>query len=208
MAARSLVFAGSQCYHPPPKMVDLASGTDLMDNQKDSRDQREEIRVVDRRFFTPEGEARNPDAASIDSETPAVTRSVTAAVPPGPIEFPVAPGRGSAAAPGRDPGPPGAGGTPGTASTVSDPVAAAHFKNLILNLATSAAANLGEIPQPYSQLTEVDLEGARQLIDLLHALKIKTQGNLNQEEASLLDSLLYDLQVKFVSLQSKPPKRP
>jgi len=190
-------------------MDDLASGTELMDNQKDSRNQREEIRVVDRRFFTPEGEARDPNAARDEGETAAEDRATPTTASPGPTSSPAAGGRASSGARGPDMRPHGTGGGSDTApGAASDPVAAAHFKNLVLNLATSAAANLGEIPQPYSQQTEVDLEGARQLIDLLQALKVKTQGNLNQEEAALLDSLLYDLQVKFVSLQSKPPKRP
>ena len=119
-----------------------------------------------------------------------------------------APARVSDEAPGRRVHLHGAGDAPKAPATDPDPVASAHFKNLILNLATSAAASLGEIPHPDFQQTEVDLEGARQLIDLLQALKVKTRANLNQEEAALLDSLLYDLQMKFVSLQSKTPKRP
>ena len=75
-----------------------------------------------------------------------------------------------------------------------------------MNLATTAAANLGEMPNPFTQQTEIDLEGARQVIDLLLALQTKTRGNLTVEEERLLDSLLYDLQMKFVALQTRVSK--
>jgi len=180
-----------------------------MENHKDSRTRREEVRIVDRRFFTPDGEARDPGAARDEQDAAPDERRTASTNPDIHSELHAGRGDGSAAVPQPGGILHGAGRTPETARTSQDdPAAAAHFKNLILNLATSAAANLGEIPNPYSQQTEVDLEGARQLIDLLQALKVKTRGNLNQEELSLLDNLLYDLQVKFVSLQSTTPKKP
>ncbi|HXH28006.1 MAG TPA: DUF1844 domain-containing protein [Candidatus Polarisedimenticolia bacterium] len=146
-----------------------------MDNARDARDKRQEIRVVDRRAFTAQGEARSPDAPA-EEPAPPVT-------PPRPAP------------------------TASNATGARDQQAAStHFKNLILNLATSAAAGLGEIPNPYTQQTEVDLEGARQMIDLLLALQVKTRGNLAPEESSLLESLLFDLQTKFVSLRTQAPK--
>ncbi len=143
----------------------------------------EELRVVDRRMFTPDGQLRHPDQ-------PREEAAPAPAAPPGePVAAPIRPEPVRGAAPTRE-----------------EQVAAAHFKNLVLNLATTAAANLGEIPNPFSRQTEVDLEGARQVIDLLSALQIKTRGNLTVEERELMDSLLYDLRAKFVSLQSKAAK--
>lgn len=165
-----------------------AGGKSVSDKKEGARPQ--EIRVIDRRMFTPEGAPRTPDAPPEDA---------THAVPP------PRPGSGAGRAPSRR-GEPVAGG--GAATSREDQVAGAHFKNLVLNLATTAAANLGEIPNPFSRQTEVDLEGARQVIDLLQALGHKTRGNLSPEEQELLDSLLFDLKSKFVALQSKASKAP
>ncbi len=153
-----------------------------MTDTKDSQKKREEIRVVDRRTFTQDGQRRVPDA-------PAEEPIPAAPVPPPAGERGKRREAGPAAPPSR-----------------AEQVASAHFKNLVLNLATTAAANLGEIPSPFTQKTEIDIEGARQVIDLLQALHLKTRGNLTAEETSLLDSLLYDLQMKYVSLQTKASK--
>ena len=44
------------------------------------------------------------------------------------------------------------------------------------------------------------------MIDILEALRVKTRGNLTPEEATLLDDLIYDLQMEFVALQGRPPR--
>jgi hypothetical protein len=142
---------------------------------------REEIRVVDRRMFTPDGQSRTPDAPRDES-------------PVHPAPASPAPARGSA------------GGTP-RASTAppsrDEQAASAQFVNLIRNLAATAAANLGEMPNPFTGQVEVDLDGARQVIDLLQALQIKTRGNLTADESPLLESLLYDLKMAVVNHQKQ-----
>ena len=45
---------------------------------------------------------------------------------------------------------------------------------------------------------EKDVEGARQTIDILAMLETKTEGNLSEQEASLLRNLLTDLRLRFV----------
>lgn len=72
------------------------------------------------------------------------------------------------------------------------------FPTFIVSLASSAMVHLGETPDPMSGQTEIDLPLARNSIDLLDLLKEKTKGNLDADEARLLDSLLYDLKVRFV----------
>jgi hypothetical protein len=158
-----------------------------MSEPKDTRGKREEVRVIDRRMFTPEGERRVPDLPPEDAP---------AAQPPPPR---AAAERGAR----RD-----AGGErpPAAAPSRDEQVASAHFINLVRNLATTAAASLGEIPNPYTGQIEVDPDGARQVIDLLQALQAKTRGNLTAEESRLLDSLLYDLRVAAVNLQTKAKK--
>lgn len=140
---------------------------------------REQVRVVDRRSFTPEGERRQPDHPP--EETAATP------LPPRP-EAPAAPRRATAPA--------------------HDPVVSAHFQNLVVNLARQAAANLGASRHPLSGQIEVDLEGAQQMIDLLQALREKTQGNLTAEESELLEGLVGDLQMQYVAVRSKSGGRP
>jgi hypothetical protein len=89
-----------------------------------------------------------------------------------------------------------------------DPVASAHFQNLVVNLARQAAANLGSAHHPLSGQIEVDLEGAQQMIDLLQALREKTRSNLTAEEKELLEGLIGDLQMQFVAVRSKASRKP
>jgi hypothetical protein len=72
------------------------------------------------------------------------------------------------------------------------------FATFVISLSTQALALLGEIPDPVQGKTAVDLEGARQFIDILGILQDKTRGNLDAREAALLEGALYDLRMKFV----------
>ena len=72
------------------------------------------------------------------------------------------------------------------------------FPSLILGLATSALIHLGESPEPGAAAPAPDLAAAKQAIDLLGILKDKTRGNLEREEEALLETLLYDLRLKYV----------
>jgi len=45
---------------------------------------------------------------------------------------------------------------------------------------------------------ERNLEAAKQTIDILGILKDKTRGNLSDEEERLLESLLYELRMRYV----------
>jgi hypothetical protein len=156
-----------------------------IDTTMDKKDEkkREDIRVIDRRTFTPDGQRRAPDAPA-DDTAPS-------------YRSPIAGAAGDRVAAGDAPraaaGPPSRG----------EQAATAHFVNLVRNLAATAAANLGEMPDPFTGQIEVDLDGARQVIDLLSALQIKTRGNLTADEARLLDSLLHDLKMAVVNLQKQ-----
>ena len=77
------------------------------------------------------------------------------------------------------------------------------FSTFVLSLATSAMVNLGEVPSPEGDEVHVDLPAAKQIIDILGILAAKTQGNLDEAEEKLLQSLLYDLRIKFVDAQKK-----
>jgi hypothetical protein len=72
------------------------------------------------------------------------------------------------------------------------------FAAFVISLSTQALALLGEIPDPIDGQTRVDLDGARQFIDILGILRDKTRGNLDAREAALLEGALYDLRMKYV----------
>ena len=78
------------------------------------------------------------------------------------------------------------------------------FNALVLSLASSALIHLGEAPDPVSGKTQdPDLLLAQESIDLLAILQEKTRGNLSEDEARFLDTLLYDLRVRYVAAAGK-----
>lgn len=76
----------------------------------------------------------------------------------------------------------------------------ANFSTLVLSIASSAAMSLGLVPNPSTGKTEKDDEVARFNIDLLRMLREKTNQNLSSDEQKFLDSVISDLQMKFVNL--------
>ena len=58
--------------------------------------------------------------------------------------------------------------------------------------------HLGDIPNPLTQQRDKDLPAAKQMIDLLGILQMKTQGNLSADEERLLQQLLLDLRLRYV----------
>lgn len=65
-------------------------------------------------------------------------------------------------------------------------------------LASSALVHLGEATLPESGGRTIDLDQAREAIDLLGLLRAKTEGNRTEHETRLLEEMLYDLQLRFV----------
>jgi hypothetical protein len=78
-----------------------------------------------------------------------------------------------------------------------------NFSSFILSLGSSALYHFGEIPDPVSGEKQRNLDMARQTIDILVVLRDKTTGNLGEDESRLLESLLHDLQMRFVQEQKK-----
>ena len=62
---------------------------------------------------------------------------------------------------------------------------------------------LGLAPRPDSGKTEVDLDLARQNIDLLEMIQNKTRNNLTSEEDKLLERVLFEVRSKFVEVSQK-----
>ena len=78
----------------------------------------------------------------------------------------------------------------------------ASFSALVFSFATAALLYLGLEKHPESGAVEKDLNLARLNIDWLLVLKDKTKSNLSREEQSYLDSVITDLQVKYVQVKN------
>jgi hypothetical protein len=70
--------------------------------------------------------------------------------------------------------------------------------------ASSALIHLGEAPDPMTGQSRIDLEQAREAIDILLLLRSKTEGNRTEEESRLLEEILYDLHLRFVRATERP----
>ena len=77
-----------------------------------------------------------------------------------------------------------------------------------MSLASNAAASLGMMPHPVTGETGVDLKTAKHWIDVLGMLETKTRGNLDSQEAQVLEGLLADLRMQYVSFSSAPTPPP
>ena len=74
----------------------------------------------------------------------------------------------------------------------------ANFSVLTMSIASSAVMALGLAPDPQTQKIHKDKNMAKFNIDLLMMLKDKTKGNLSPEESQFIESVISDLQMKFV----------
>jgi hypothetical protein len=73
-----------------------------------------------------------------------------------------------------------------------------RFIEFVLMHAQNAAFMLGQIPHPQTGKPEVNLDMAQLLIDQLVMLQDKTRGNLNSDEARILNGTIANLQMAFV----------
>ena len=73
------------------------------------------------------------------------------------------------------------------------------FEVIVSTYATQAAVSLGQIANPMTKKTEVDLPQAKFAIDLLQILDEKTTGNRTDEEDKFLGDCLYQLRMVYIS---------
>ena len=74
-----------------------------------------------------------------------------------------------------------------------------NFATFVLSLSSSALIHLGIAPDPVTGEQTKDLAIAKQTIDMLAMLQEKTRGNLTEDEAQLMESMLYDLRMRYVA---------
>jgi len=82
---------------------------------------------------------------------------------------------------------------------VNDP---ASFVNFVMSIASNAASALGMMEHPVTHERDVDLELAKHWLDVLGMLQNKTRGNLAPQESQILEGLLADLRMQYVSLNN------
>lgn len=157
---------------------------------------RSEMKVTDRRMFTPDGELRdeyrelaNAPAAPAADEPP--ERQPPELQTPQPEAQPAPPPRPEAQ--------PAAGGERGTPLELpgTPPGLGPAFFDLVAVLAEPVPLYLGDVPLPDGQSAE-NMEAARFHIDLLDVLRQKTAGNLTAQESAVLEDLLYRVRTRFV----------
>jgi len=80
----------------------------------------------------------------------------------------------------------------------SSPLPEVNFNSLIFSLSSSALFHLGEIADPQTNEKKKDLPLAKHAIDTIAMLEERTKGNLSDDEAKFIDSVLTDLRWRFV----------
>jgi len=139
--------------------------------------QEDSFRVIDRRPFTAEGELRKEVVAQEEREAEREA-AVRPPSPPPAVNEAVAAPPPPADAPKRSPA----------------------FENLVRMLGSNAAMVLGAYADPRTGQPMIDPDAARELIDMLDALREKTHGNLAPEEDSLLLDLLGKLKMTYLEV--------
>ncbi|HVS21401.1 MAG TPA: DUF1844 domain-containing protein [Pyrinomonadaceae bacterium] len=175
-------------------------------------DQQPTFKVVDRRPFNPDGTPRELSPEE-KQETERVAESLKT-----PVVENVQRAPSPSAAPAqetttrREPQPrpaPSSAETETPTHTGGDPLDdPASFLSLIMSLASNAAGSLGMMPHPVTGETGVDLKTGKHWIDVLGMLEQKTHGNLDEQEAQVIESLLADLRMQYVSFASSPTPPP
>ena len=155
-----------------------------------------ELKVTDKRIFTPEGDIREEFRQNIKPSDPArmTAAAATAAKPqdPAPQERRQ---KDTGAAPTV--AAPTAGDRPRTmADKAQNPGSA--FADFVEQLIAQGYMALGMLKNPYQQKPSIDAAAARQMIDILGMLKEKTVGNLTEQEKDFLHTHLGELKLAFV----------
>jgi hypothetical protein len=178
-------------------------------------EERTSYKVTDRRLFNPDGTPRDVPENERPEPTPVKPEAASATASALP-ESPVADAGGAAKvgvaevapAPTRVESTPTsaeleAGGEEADLPDADDP---ASFATFLMSIASNAAASLGMMEHPVTRKREVDLELGKHWIDVLGMLEKKTHGNLVAQEQQILEGLLADLRMQFVSLSNATPK--
>jgi len=165
--------------------------------------QEESFKVIDRRHFTEEGELRKEVVEQERREEEAAAKKVAA--------NPAPPSRSAAAAPPKDSvlhsgtststaRPSEAPAATGLEEPAEDKESSRGFQMLVDFLTRNAAAMLGGMADPRTGQAYVELDGAREVIDMLDALREATKGNLSKADEDLLIEVIGSLKLTFMEI--------
>jgi len=159
------------------------------------------FKVTDRRLFNADGSPR--DLPPEEKSEPAVTVAQEAAA--------TAPAAEPQPERQTEPAPAAAEAPPASADEedfpeedLADARDPASFVSFLMSIASNAASALGMMEHPVTHQREVDVELGKHWIDILGMLQKKTAGNLTQQERRMLEGLLADLRMQYVSLVNSP----
>ncbi|ETX02778.1 MAG: hypothetical protein ETSY1_02405 [Candidatus Entotheonella factor] len=146
---------------------------------REEEQQEQGFTVSDKRLFTKDGARREGSARPEPSrpEPPPPPPPPRAAEPP----RPESPSSGAGMPPEGD-------------------VPPADFSTYVIMLANTVMMMLGQVPDPVTQQRRLDLTQAKHTIDILMMLQEKTRGNLDAEEIKLIDDVMPQLQMAYVSI--------
>lgn len=156
----------------------------------------ETFKVVDRRLFTETGELRK-DAIEQErrDEEAAAHKAASKIVTPGPAGTNPQGQAGSKSAPVASKA-----ATPAQETSSDENPPSREFQMLVDFLTRNAAAMLGGMADPRTGQAFLDLEGAREMIDMLDALREKTRGNLAQQDEDLLIEVIGSLKLTYMEV--------
>jgi hypothetical protein len=162
-------------------------------------DEQTNFKVTDRRLFNPDGTPREVAPEEAPKPIPAVE-----AAAPSPPPTPAASNE-TASPESRQPDPqPPTTETSGAAEANEDELSAlddpAGFVSFVMSIASNAASSMGMMEHPVTHSREIDLEIAKHWIDVLGMLESKTRNNLLVQEEKILEGLLADLRMQYVSM--------
>ena len=101
---------------------------------------------------------------------------------------------------------------PSPSSPSSEPVAEGqsgppiNFSSFVFSLGSSSLMLMGETLDPQQPAIPVNLAQAKEIIDILSVLEVKTKGNLTSDEKSVLTDMLYTLRMKYVGVTTNNPQ--
>ncbi len=165
-----------------------------------------ELKVTDKRIFTPEGDIREefqneirplePKAAQMGDPQAAQPGDAQPAAPSEPPRPPDAAERRKPAPASEPPKPPREERRRSLAEKATSP--GTPFANFIQSLVAQAYMFLGMLRDPRQPQPIFDAEAAHETIDILALLKEKTAGNLTPEEEDFFEAHLGDLKLAYV----------
>jgi hypothetical protein len=144
-------------------------------SENDKPDTEKQVHVVDRRRFDASGKERGDEP----QPTPTAKSNVDSSTAASDIrqEFKMEPG--------------------------DEDQEEVSFTSFVMSLATQTMVQMGEMQPPPGMEIPVDVESARQTIDILAMLQRKTRGNLSSEEVRFMEEVLHTLRMSYVRRKQK-----